>query len=632
MSSSDNPKSPILITTASDRAESRIIYQPRRDIYLSNIRHAFHLAPGDIRKCANNTMVVNHQSGTGGARPAPYSVLNGSRRAIEFVRRLAGDQIPPEFAPHLEQVTLTTATDGTRIYFPCPFKETEATVALKSVEASAVAALAQLRFPAGTPTRRIHVDLERAATFLCSTYIATIAGMGKQDPGVKSKLKSKLSVSTAILYRRLSANLYETKTPGEYYHIHGSLEAGKTLNMIGLESHRPDLTEYRECIDVIERHVRQFTVAELEEMNGRERQAGVPAIKWEEFKQTNHGRTLLTTPPWEVRKIGDSPPVPWPAAPSPVAPSSKPRVLAGIRVLELCRIIAGPAIGRTLAEYGAQVIKVTSPHLSDVPFFQVDGNTGKHTCNLDLRSPAGRAEFEELLSTADVVLDGYRPGSMDRLGYGPEQLVERTQGRGKGIIYVAEDCFGDKGDMAGRAGWQQIADCWTGLAWAQGQFMGLDEPVVPPFPMSDYGTGCMGAIAALTALYRRATEGGSWLGRTSLCQYDVFLLRLGLYDDDVQERVRKEHDRAFFELRHADSVDEVGGRALKSMRRVHPELFDERLVQRAFSKGFGEEISWCRSPVTVEGLRVGFDRASRPNGSDRPTWEEWEVEESVVEG
>lgn len=148
--------------------------------------------------------------------------------------------------------------------------------------------------------------------------------------------------------------------------------------------------------------------------------------------------------------------------------------------------------------------------------------------------------------------------------------------------------------------------------------------------MSDYGTGCMGTIAALIGLFRRATEGGSWVGRTSLCQYDVFLLRLGLYGDDIQKRVRSEHDEAFFRLRHADSVDEVGGRALRSMKRARPELFGPGLIQKAYSKGFGEEISWCRSPVTIEGLRVGFDRASRPNGFDAPTWDGWEVESAVV--
>ncbi len=218
------------------------------------------------------------------------------------------------------------------------------------------------------------------------------------------------------------------------------------------------------------------------------------------------------------------------------------------------------------------------------------------------------------------------------MGYGPQHLVELVKGRGKGIVYVAEDCFGYQGEWAGRPGWQQIADCVTGVAWAQGKFMGLDEPVVPPFPMSDYGTGCMGAIAALTGLLRRATEGGSWVGRTSLCQYDIFLLQLGLYDDAVQEKIRQEHDRTFFDLRHADSVDEVGGRALRSMKVAHPELFDKRLMQTAYSKGYQEEISWCRSPVTIEGLRVGFDRASRPNGFDPPTWDGWEVEEAVVDG
>lgn len=317
---------------------------------------------------------------------------------------------------------------------------------------------------------------------------------------------------------------------------------------------------------------------------------------------------------------------------APATPNSKPQVLSGIRVLELCRIIAGPAMGRTLAEYGAQVIKVTSPNLSDVPFFQVDGNTGKHTADIDLKTPTGRATFEELLESADVILDGYRPGALERLGYGPENIVKLISGRGKGIVYVSEDCFGYQGEWAGRPGWQQIADCVTGVAWAQGEFMGLNEPVVPPFPMSDYGTGCMGAIAALVGLFRRAKEGGSWRGTTSLCQYDVFLLGLGLYGDDIKEKVRKDHDDHFFDLRHADSVDEVGGRALKSMKRAHPELFDEKNMQKTFSKGFDEEIRWCRSPVSIEGLRVGFERASRPNGYDKPTWEDWEIEKKVVEG
>jgi hypothetical protein len=121
--------------------------------------------------------------------PTQYSVLDGSRIATEILRKVAGEQLLPEFLQHLQDITLTTATDGTQIYFPCPFKETEATVALKSVEASVVAALAQLRYPDEGEQRKIEVDLERTATFLFSTYIATVGGLGKQDPNVKSKLK-----------------------------------------------------------------------------------------------------------------------------------------------------------------------------------------------------------------------------------------------------------------------------------------------------------------------------------------------------------------------------------------------------------------------------------------------------------
>ena len=89
-------------------------------------------------------------------------------------------------------------------------------------------------------------------------------------------------------YRRMSANLYKTRNPGEFYHIHGSLEATTTLNMIGLEGHRPDLTDYEEIIKTVEGQVQKYSVAELEAMNKERRQAGVPALKYEDFIKTPH--------------------------------------------------------------------------------------------------------------------------------------------------------------------------------------------------------------------------------------------------------------------------------------------------------------------------------------------------------
>lgn len=89
-------------------------------------------------------------------------------------------------------------------------------------------------------------------------------------------------------YRRMSANLYKTKNPGEFFHIHGSLEATTTLNMIGLEGERPDLTDYEEIIKVIEEKVQKYTASELEVMNKERRQAGVTAYKHEDFIKTPH--------------------------------------------------------------------------------------------------------------------------------------------------------------------------------------------------------------------------------------------------------------------------------------------------------------------------------------------------------
>lgn len=167
------------------------------------------------------------------------------------------------------------------------------------------------------------------------------------------------------------------------------------------------------------------------------------------------GKTNVQEPPWKLTQLpGTLLPTPFPAN-----RNGSKKILEGFKVLEMCRIIAGPTVARILAEYGADVLKITSPNLPDVPFFQVDGNMGKHAADLDLKSEAGRAELEELLADVDVIVDGYRPGALEKLGYGPKAMAALAEKRGKGIVYVNENCFGYEGEWAGRAGWQQIADC-----------------------------------------------------------------------------------------------------------------------------------------------------------------------------
>ncbi|KAL9562516.1 hypothetical protein ACKAV7_013599 [Fusarium commune] len=546
-----------------------------------------------------------------------YSSVEESKRIFDYLCGQFDEVAFPAAVKELkDNIEFTSTRDAP--YFPIPFKETETTAALKAVE-GAVASLLAKTVEGESQPKKINVDLEKTTAFLCQAYMAKVGGLGKLDPGVKALLKdTDLLQAQSNPYRRMSANLYETKNAGEYYHIHGSLEASTTLKMIGLEPFRPDLQTHESIIDTIEPAVRQFSIDELESMNAARRQAGVPALKHEDFVKTQHGRTNMALPPWSVDNLEAETPK------CPLTPSSEhpKRILSGIKVLELCRIIAGPIITRILGEYGADVLKITSPNLSDVPFFQVDGNMGKHAAELDLKSPEGRAEFEKLLAEADVVVDGYRPGALEKLGYGATALTKLAKERGKGFVYVNENCFGYEGEWAGRPGWQQIADCVSGIAWEQGRFMGLSEPVVPPFPISDYGTGCIGAITALLGLYHRATRGGSWHGKASLLHYDLLLFKVGQYPEEVKERLRKDIGPDFLALRHAHSVDQISGTALLRMRQVFPELFTgDKYVEKWYSNAYKAEVEAVPPVVEIQGLEVGFRRASRPNGADKPTWD-----------
>ncbi|KAF7552342.1 hypothetical protein G7Z17_g4378 [Cylindrodendrum hubeiense] len=547
-----------------------------------------------------------------------YSSLTETSRILKLLcDQVDSVSLPPAVHDLVPQVKFTATRDSP--YFPIPFKETETGAALKAIEGGLACLLADLK-DGETKKRKIVVDLEKTTAFLCQAYMATVGGLGKLDPSVKTLLKdTDLLQAQSISYRRMSANLYETKVPGEYYHIHGSLEASTTLGMIGLEGFRPDLTTHEDIVRVIEGAVTKFSTAELEELNAKNRQAGVPALKHEEFLKTPHGKTNIKLQPWTVESLEtETPKVP--LTPSPVGQKCRP--LEGIKVLELCRIIAGPIVTRILGEYGADVLKITSPHLSDVPFFQVDGNMGKHAAELDLKTPEGREKFEVLLAEADVVVDGYRPGALERLGYGAASLTKLAKERGKGFVYVNENCFGYEGEWANRPGWQQIADCVSGVAWEQGKFMGLNEPVVPPFPISDFGTGCIGAIAALAGLYHRATQGGSWHGKASLLQYDLLLFKAGKYSDEVQDQLRKDIGEEFLALKHDNSVDQISGTALRRMRVTCPEIFNNpRLLDTWYSAAYKNDVQAVLPVVEVDSLDIGFRRASRPNGADKAQWD-----------
>lgn len=509
--------------------------------------------------------------------------------------------------------------DSNNLIVPCPLKQTETISALKGLEALVALKLAQERFGSNDGTCKI--DLEHALLFLFSTYCSSVDGFFKTDK--KEVLKylkpTDLNQAQSDPYRRMSANLYRTKEKDRFYHIHGSLDATTCLEMIGLPAFVPGLEDYDKIVDIYQEKLDQFTVDELEELNTKNKQAGVEALKPDVFLQTKHGATISKVPPFEVETLETSTP-----KIEFAATSSSRKILDGVKVLELCRIIAGPTIGKILAEYGATVIKVTSDDtLPDVPFFQVDANMGKHTTNLNLKDPNDRLEFEKLLKDADVVIDGYRKGAIEKLGYGPTKLTQLGVERGKGYIYGAENCFGFVGEWSGRPGWQQIADCASGVAWVQGLSMGKNEPMVPPFPMSDYGTGCLGAIAIMLGIYKRHKYGGSYLCTSSLVQYDLLLLKQGQYPEELWKSQILSNDKykEFTKIRYYDSVDKISKTALDAMIAQRPGLLNNaQYFVKQESKGFGATISTLKPVCQFDTIETGYRCSSRPNGYDAPEW------------
>ena len=187
-----------------------------------------------------------------------------------------------------------------------------------------------------------------------------------------------------------------------------------------------------------------------------------------------------------------------------------PAALKGIRVLDMCIVLAGPTCGRTLAEYGADVIKIDPEHRQPglTPWLEV--GRGKRSICLNITKPAGLDAFYRLVETSDVVLEGFRKGVADRLGVGYEQLKRRKPG----LIYVSINAFGQQGPWAVRPGFDQNAQAATGMQVRNGGRDGVPAP--PPYTFNDYGTGLMAAYGVIMALLERERTGKGQRVETAL--------------------------------------------------------------------------------------------------------------------
>jgi crotonobetainyl-CoA:carnitine CoA-transferase CaiB-like acyl-CoA transferase len=164
--------------------------------------------------------------------------------------------------------------------------------------------------------------------------------------------------------------------------------------------------------------------------------------------------------------------------------------LQGLRVLDLTRVIAGPVATRTLAAWGADVLRVDSPRLPELEAQCIDTLSGKRSALLDAASAPDRARLEELVSAADVVVQGYRPGALARFGLDPSSLAQRHPH----LTVITLSAWGDTGPWAQRRGFDSLVQAPTGIAAAESSVPG--EPGALPAQVLDHATGYLAAAAA----------------------------------------------------------------------------------------------------------------------------------------
>ncbi len=364
--------------------------------------------------------------------------------------------------------------------------------------------------------------------------------------------------------------VYPTKD-GRWSYLHCNFpnHRAAALSVLGVPEDR----------DAVAKAVLNWNAQDLEEAIIAAKGAGGMVRTAAEWATHPQAAAIAALPLMEVIKIGEAPPEPLP-------PGNRP--LSGVRVLDLTRVLAGPTCARTLAEHGADVLKITGAHLPNLGYQEWDTGHGKLSAQLDLRQPADVETLRGLVKDTDIFSQGYRPGSLGGRGLSPEELAALRPG----LVYVSLCAFGHEGPWASRRGFDTVVQTVSGITSRQAEVVPANTPGPQFYPVSaiDYCTGYLMAFGAMVALGRRAREGGSWMVRISLAQVGKWIVDLG----EVPEAAARAAPEEF-------SAEELAGWSMVSQTPSGP-------------------LRHLGPVVALSETKPNWARPSVPLGYNKPEW------------
>ena len=235
----------------------------------------------------------------------------------------------------------------------------------------------------------------------------------------------------------------------------------------------------------------------------------------EEWARHPEGMHLASTPLIEIVKVGDADPIPYSANPA--------QPLSGIKALSLTHVIAGSTAARTLAEQGAEVLHIARDQSIEHDFFVQDVNVGMRSSFLNLKNPEQNKQLAKLIPECDVFIEGFRGRSIEKLGFGVDEVVARRPG----VIYLSMRAFSWDGPWSHRGGFDMEGLTVSGFTVGEGAG---GKPKFPPtMVMNDYIAGYLAAAGAQAALRRQRKEGGSYHVRVNLTRAAMWYASLGIF-------------------------------------------------------------------------------------------------------